>query len=158
VPHALIVEDDANSAEMLAEIVAAEGFSTATAGSLLDARRQLAFRPPDIVLLDLTLPDGSGIELFDAVDRQDSEVVLITGQASVETSVQALRLGAADYLIKPVNVARLRAVLARAGAAGDTRGQLSAQEGLVEARTKIRRRYGMWEGRICFLWVVGISL
>src|SRR5690606_37523505 len=48
VPHALIVEDDADSAEMLAEIVAAEGFSTATAGSLLDARRQLAFRKPDI--------------------------------------------------------------------------------------------------------------
>jgi len=118
VPHALIVEDDADSAEMLAEIVAAEGFSTATAGSLLDARRQLAFRTPDIVLLDLTLPDGSGIELFDSVDRRDSEVVLITGQASIETSVQALRLGAADYLIKPVNVDRLRAVLARSSAAG----------------------------------------
>lgn len=141
-PHALIVEDDANSAEMLAEIVAAEGFSTATAGTLLDARRQLAFRTPDIVLLDLTLPDGNGIELFDAVDRRDSEVVLITGQASVETSVQALRLGATDYLIKPVNVARLRAVLARAGAASDTRGQLSAQEDLVEAEGRFGRLWG----------------
>ena len=141
-PHALIVEDDADSAEMLAEIVAAEGFSTATAGSLLDARRQLAFRTPDIVLLDLTLPDGSGIELFDSVDRRDSEVVLITGQASIETSVQALRLGAADYLIKPVNVDRLRAVLARSSAAGDTRGQLRAQQDLVDTEGRFGRLWG----------------
>ena len=141
-PHALIVEDDTDSAGMLAEIVAAEGFSTATAGSLLDARRQLAFRTPDIVLLDLTLPDGNGIELFDAVDRRDSEVVLITGQASVETSVQALRLGAADYLIKPLNVERLRAVLARAGAAGEMRGQLGAQQDLVETEGRFGRLWG----------------
>jgi two-component system response regulator AtoC len=113
VPHTLIVEDDTNSAEMLAELLATEGHSTAVVSSLHDARRQLLFRMPDIVLLDLNLPDGSGIDLFDSVDRAACEVVLITGQASVETSVQALRLGAADYLIKPLDVRRLRAVLAR---------------------------------------------
>ncbi len=91
-PHALIVEDDANSAAMLAEVVTAEGYSTATAGSLRDARRQLSFRPPDVVLLDLTLPDGSGMDLFESIDRKDCEIVLITGNASLETSIQALRL------------------------------------------------------------------
>jgi DNA-binding response OmpR family regulator len=55
------------------------------------------------VLLDLMLPDGNGMQLFeDAKALQNTEVVLITGHASLETSIQALRLGAADYLVKPL--------------------------------------------------------
>jgi DNA-binding NtrC family response regulator len=145
VPHALIVEDDANSAAMLAEVVTAEGYSTATAGSLRDARRQLSFRPPDVVLLDLTLPDGSGMDLFDSIDREDCEIVLITGHASIETSIQALRLGASDYLLKPLNVDRLRAVLARAVGASETRGQLSAQQDLVASEGRFGRLWGRSE-------------
>ena len=69
---------------------------------------------PDVVLLDLMLPDGNGLGLVDQVKSQGrSEVVLITGHASVETSVQALRLGAADYLTKPLNIKQLRGVLSR---------------------------------------------
>jgi len=142
VPHALIVEDDANSAAMLAEVVTGEGYSTATAGSLRDARRQLSFRPPDVVLLDLTLPDGSGMDLFESIDRNDCEIVLITGHASLETSIQALRLGASDYLLKPLNVDRLRAVLARAVGAGEARGQLSAQQDLVASEGRFGRLWG----------------
>jgi len=145
VPHALIVEDDANSAAMLAEVVTAEGYSTATAGSLRDARRQLSFRPPDVVLLDLTLPDGSGMDLFESIDRKDCEIVLITGNASLETSIQALRLGVSDYLLKPLNVDRLRAVLARAVGAGETRGQLSAQQDLVASEGRFGRLWGRSE-------------
>ncbi|RPH60884.1 MAG: sigma-54-dependent Fis family transcriptional regulator, partial [Burkholderiales bacterium] len=141
-PHALIVEDDANSAAMLAEVVTAEGYSTATAGSLRDARLQLSFRPPDVVLLDLTLPDGSGMDLFDTIDRQDCEIVLITGNASIETSIQALRLGAADYLLKPLNVERLRAVLARAVNAGETRVHLTAQQDRVASEGRFGRLWG----------------
>jgi len=112
--HALIVDDDADAAEMLAELVASEGFTVATAHSLEAARRLLALQRPDVVLLDLVLPDGSGMQLFDDPRAvADSEVVLITGHASLETSVQALRLGAADYLIKPVNIKQLRGVLSR---------------------------------------------
>src|SRR5690606_9782074 len=142
VPHALIVEDDADSAAMLAEVVTAEGYSTATAGSLRDARRQLSFRPPDVVLLDLTLPDGSGMDLFESIDRKDCEIVLITGHASLETSIQALRLGASDYLLKPLNVDRLRAVLARGVGGGEARGQLSAQQDLVASEGRFGRLWG----------------
>ncbi|MBN9429954.1 MAG: sigma-54-dependent Fis family transcriptional regulator [Burkholderiales bacterium] len=142
-PHALIVEDDPNSADMLAELVAAEGFSTATAGSLHDARQQIAFRQPDVVLLDLSLPDGSGMELFESVDRGEScEIVLITGHASLETSIQALRLGAADYLLKPVNVARLRNVLGRANRSAETRGRLNDERGQAEAKGRFGRLWG----------------
>lgn len=112
--HALIVEDDADSAEVMAQLVATEGFSVATAGTLRDARRQLALQQPDIVLLDLRLPDGSGMALFDDAELiARSEVVLVTGHATLETSIEALRVGAADYLVKPVNGKQLQGVLSR---------------------------------------------
>ena len=113
-PHALVVDDEADAAETMATLIATEGFTVATAGSLRDARRQLALQEPDIVLLDLMLPDGSGMQLFeDAKALSNTEVVLITGHASLETSIQALRLGAADYLVKPVNVKQLSGILSR---------------------------------------------
>src|SRR5262245_59724993 len=114
--HALVVEDDADTAEMLAVLIESEGgFTTATAHSLYDARRHLALQEPDLLLLDLMLPDGSGMDLFDASQpRNDIEVVLITGHASLETSIQALRLGAADCLTKPLNMKHLQGILSRA--------------------------------------------
>ena len=112
--HALVVDDEADSAEMMAALIAAEGFSVAVAGSLVDARRQVAFHPPDLVLLDVRLPDGSGLSLIDEIKgASNAEVVLITGYTSVETSVQALRMGAADYLTKPLSASQLKAVLSR---------------------------------------------
>jgi DNA-binding NtrC family response regulator len=112
--HALIVEDDVDSAQMMAALVASDNFTVATAHNLGDARRQLALQPPDIVLLDLQLPDGSGMSLFDDPELlSQSEVVLITGHASLDTSIQALRLGAADYLVKPVSPKQLHGILSR---------------------------------------------
>ncbi len=112
--HALIVDDDTDAAEMLAALIASEKFTVAKAHSLRDARRQIALQQPDIVLLDLVLPDGSGMELFkDPALLSESEVVLITGHASLESSIQALRLGAVDYLVKPVNITQLQGILSR---------------------------------------------
>ena len=113
-PHALLVDDDSDAAETMAMLIANEGFTVATAGSLRDARRQMALQEPDIVLLDLMLPDGSGMELFnDAKELPNAELVLITGHASLDTSIQALRLGAADYLVKPMSLKQLQGVLSR---------------------------------------------
>ncbi|MGZ5179683.1 MAG: sigma-54-dependent transcriptional regulator [Ramlibacter sp.] len=112
--HALIVEDDADAARMMAQLVASEGFSAATAQSLGEARRQMALQQPDVVLLDLKLPDGNGMALLDETELiGNSEVVLMTGHASLETSIQALRFGAADYLIKPVSARQLQGILSR---------------------------------------------
>jgi two-component system, NtrC family, response regulator AtoC len=112
--HALIVDDDVDSTAMLSELIASEGFTVAVAHTLRDARRNLALQQPDVILLDLMLPDGNGMELVeDAEVMRNSEVVLMTGHASVETSVQALRMGAADYLVKPINIKHLRGVLSR---------------------------------------------
>ncbi len=112
--HALIVDDDADAASSLKMLVAAENLTVAVAHSLRDARRQAALQQPDIVLLDLMLPDGNGMELFN--DPQlvaNAEIVLITGHASLETSIQALRMGAADYLVKPINMLQLQGLLSR---------------------------------------------
>jgi two-component system response regulator AtoC len=113
-PHVLIVDDDANTRDALAAIAHAEGFTTAGAGGVAEARVQLVRQRPDVVMMDLKLPDGSGMDLIgDLEDRSSIETILITGHASVETAVEALRLGAADYLTKPVNLQRLKAVLSR---------------------------------------------
>src|SRR6187549_316197 len=112
--HALIVEDDVDSARMMATLVAQKGFSAATAPSLGDARRQIALHSPDLLLLDLGLPDGNGMALLDEEELiGNSEVVLMTGNASLETSIQALRYGAADYLIKPISASQLQGILSR---------------------------------------------
>jgi two-component system response regulator AtoC len=110
----LVVEDDLDAARMMAALVAQAGFTVATAHSLLDARRHIALDPPELVLLDLKLPDGSGLSLFDdPVSIANTQVVLITGHATLETSIEALRLGAADYLIKPVTARQLEGILSR---------------------------------------------
>jgi two-component system response regulator AtoC len=112
--HALIVEDDADSAETMAALISAQGFTVAVARTMRDARRQIVLQLPDLVLLDLQLPDGSGMDLFqDAQLVANSEIVLITGHASLDTSIQALRMGAADYLVKPVNMKQLQGILSR---------------------------------------------
>lgn len=112
--HALIVEDDVDSAVTLKELIASEGLTVSTAFSLLDARKQLALQQPDIVLLDLKLPDGSGMDLFNDPELlANSEVVLITGHASLETSILALRLGAVDYIVKPITHKHLQGLLSR---------------------------------------------
>jgi len=142
--HALIVDDDSDTAEMLAELVASQGFTAATARTMRDARRELATSVPDVVFLDLVLPDGKGIELFnDKAALADTEVVLITGHASLETSIEALRLGAADYLIKPVSPGQVQGILERIMRPGELRAQIS------DLRSELDRsgRFGdMWGG------------
>jgi two-component system, NtrC family, response regulator AtoC len=110
--HALIVDDSASTLESLAELVKMEGFTTATAVSMDQARFELEKQRPDVVLVDLNLPDGNGLGLIDSIDGlSGTAVVLITGQASVDTAVEALRRGATDYLTKPLDVERLRKIL-----------------------------------------------
>jgi DNA-binding NtrC family response regulator len=112
-PHALAVDDDPNFLSALAELIEGQGFTTNTACTLRDARAQVSHRTPDVALVDLYLPDGSGIELLKDLEIGSStEVVLMTGHADVESAVQALRLGASDYLTKPLDIGRLKSILA----------------------------------------------
>src|SRR6476661_4399389 len=112
-PHALAVDDDPNFLSALAELIEGQGFTTNTACTLRDARSLVSHRTPDVALVDLYLPDGSGIDLLKDLELGAStEVVLMTGHADVESAVQALRLGASDYLTKPLDIGRLKSILA----------------------------------------------
>src|SRR5689334_7081893 len=105
---ALVVDDDTSFRESLSLLVAREGYDVRQGASLDEARRHLAEAPADVVLVDLGLPDGIGLELLRGEPiAAGCEIVLITGNASVETAVDALREGALDYLTKPVDRQRL---------------------------------------------------
>jgi DNA-binding NtrC family response regulator len=112
VPRALIVDDHEPTLAALAQLVDAEGYTTARAASVADARLHLDLTKFDVVLVDLNLPDGSGMNLLEhARIAGASAVVLITGQASVSSAVAALRTGVTDYLTKPIDFERLRVIL-----------------------------------------------
>jgi two-component system response regulator AtoC len=112
-PTALIVDDDPDFRESMAMLVGREGLDVRQADSLATARARLGEAPADIVLVDLRLPDGDGLELVrDEELGAASNFVVITGNASVESAVDALREGAVDYLTKPVDRPRLKSVLA----------------------------------------------
>lgn len=112
IPSALIVDDDEDFRASLELLVQREGFTTRAAGSLEEARARLAAGPPDVLLMDLTLPDGDGLAWSRAeVEAAGAEVIVITGSTSVETAVDALQGGALDYLTKPIDRARLKTAL-----------------------------------------------
>ena len=143
-PHALIVDDDVESAESLRALVLGESLTVAVARTLRDARRQIALQHPDILLLDLRMPDGNGLDLLkDASLVAAAEVVMCTAYASIETSIQALRLGAADYLIKPINLKQLQGVLSRIMKPA----VLAAEVGKLTAQLKSNGHFGHLWGR-----------
>jgi two-component system, NtrC family, response regulator AtoC len=111
--HVLAVDDDPNFLSALAELVEGQGFTTQTAGTLRDAHVLIGQRTPDIALVDLYLPDGKGIELLSGqAPGAATKFVFMTGYADVESAVEALRLGASDYLTKPLDIGRLKNLLA----------------------------------------------
>ncbi len=110
VPHALLVDDDPGSLEALDELIRRSGFTTSTAGSLEAARQELEHCAPDLAILDLDLPDGGGLELVEPL-RHQAEIVVLTGNATIDSAIAAVRSGVSDYLVKPVDVERLERVL-----------------------------------------------
>lgn len=110
-PHLLITDDEPDIRELIAEIAVEEGYTVAQAGDVRQARIQIERHKPDVMLMDMQLPDGDGIELWKRLALSGCQVVFITGQASVESAIEALRCGAVDYLTKPITLRRLRGIL-----------------------------------------------
>lgn len=110
-PHLLITDDEPDTRQLIAEIAIDEGYTVAQAGDIKQARIQIERHRPDVMLLDMHLPDGNGIELWKRLALTDCQVVFITGHSSVESAIEALRCGAVDYLTKPVALRRLRGIL-----------------------------------------------
>jgi DNA-binding NtrC family response regulator len=113
--NALLIDDNADFLAGLTEFTRQEGFAVATANSLKEARVHLSRERVDIVVVDLSLPDGDGTELLqDLKDTAGTDVIIISGVATVDSAIDALRLGALDYLTKPLDMHRMKAVLANA--------------------------------------------
>jgi DNA-binding response OmpR family regulator len=118
-PIVLLVEDEASIAEPFARALEREGFNTVHAPTAAAARQLFAQRRPNIVLLDLTLPDGDGRELCREWRRESQvPIIMLTARGTETDRVVGLELGADDYVVKPFSVAevaaRIRAVLRRA--------------------------------------------
>jgi len=114
-PRLLIVEDDRAHAEALKEVLEREAYVVEIADGYSAACDRLGVRAFDLVLSDLRLGDGDGLELLHVISRNhpQTSVIMITGYGSIETAVEAMRQGAADYLAKPVSFDELRARVAR---------------------------------------------
>jgi DNA-binding NtrC family response regulator len=109
----LLVDDDAGLAELLADYVNSEGHESSVAYDLKGAEEALAEFQPDLVLLDQALPDGRGDDLIPLLAKTGAATVIITGAADISGAVQSMRVGADDYLPKPLDLNRLRLVLRR---------------------------------------------
>lgn len=113
-PRVLLVDDDPEAIEWLSELIRSEGYTVAAVDSLKAARIHLTRSTPELILTDLMLPDGQGIELLaDFGSRPAPAIVVVTGYASIESAIEAMRAGATDYLIKPLDHERLRGILSR---------------------------------------------
>jgi DNA-binding NtrC family response regulator len=109
----LIIEDDQLLNRLLGEQLASAGYRVQGVHSLAEAEAWLKGHECQLILTDMRLPDGSGLERLPTLAEQ-APVVMLTAYASVQDAVQAIQLGAAEYLVKPVNPDELRVVVARA--------------------------------------------
>ncbi len=106
----LVVDDEADIRTLIKEILSEEGYRVETAGDAAEARERLLSGNPDLVLLDIWMPDTDGITLLNEWSQQgqlNCPVVIMSGHGTVETAVEATRLGAADFIEKPLSLAKL---------------------------------------------------
>jgi len=117
VPHrVLVVEDDSTTRKGLQDLLTAWGYDVSVAVDGGEALERVAERPPSVVISDLVMPHLDGMGLLAELGRAcpGTAVIILTGQGTIESAVQAMKDGAYDYLTKPVDPARLRIMLDKA--------------------------------------------
>ena len=112
-PTVLVIDDDAATRDGLTSLLESWGYAVAAVGDGKAALKACEKALPQAIVTDLTMPGMNGLQLIEALGERVHQVALIvvTGNATIETAVQAIKLGAYDYLTKPLEGARLRAVL-----------------------------------------------
>jgi len=112
----LVVDDEASLRDFLSIVFEEAGWHVDAAGSVAEARVAMARHEPDVVLCDLMLPDGSGIDLLKDIKAQNPSigVVMITAHTSTQSAVEALKAGALDYIAKPFDIEELKIVVRKA--------------------------------------------
>jgi len=142
--HILVVDDEPDIRSLVQEILADEGYSVQGAADAAGARQALRLRRPDLILLDIWMPDLDGLALL----KEWSEgpglpcpVIMMSGHGNVETAVEATRLGAYDFVEKPLSLAKLLLVVERA----------------LDAERLRQENKGLWEQTGVLLEPVGVS-
>lgn len=112
----LIVDDEETLCYFLRESLEEKGYRAHAVHTAREGLQELARQPVDLILLDLKLPDGEGLEVLQEIRKVDEglPVIVLTGHAAVDSAVRAMKLGAYDYLEKPINLAQLSSSVADA--------------------------------------------
>jgi len=122
----LIVEDEEHERTGLAELISSWGYRTDTARDGQEGLEKVATGPPSIIVTDMKMPRMGGLELLErlAGESQTVAVIVVTAQGTIDSAVQAMRMGAYDYITKPIDTNRLRTILQNASALLGTRTEL----------------------------------
>jgi len=134
----LVVDDDATVRETLVDFFAMGGHTARAASTATEGRRLAAEHAPDVVLVDLHLPDANGTRLIEALRADDAEtaIIVLTGYADVRSAVHAMQQGASDVLEKPVDLTVLAAAVQRAAEGGRLRREVA----VLRARDRVHGR------------------
>lgn len=141
----LIVEDDQNLAAVLARVLRKEGHDVTVSNTLADGIERLHKETPGVVLTDIYLPDGRGIEILECAKTvgKDTDVIVMTANATVESAIEAMKKGALDYLLKPFQVEELLLHIRRIF----ERKALIAENLYMKEDIRSRSRYAELTGR-----------
>jgi len=138
----LFVDDEPLIVEIMSKLLEAAGFEIDSATTFVEASALIEGKRYDLAIFDKNLPDGDGLDLARRIDQMegDCEVALLTGYASLESAIEAIRVRVADYLLKPINTERIKARLQRMVEHQSLRrqhGQLVEQLDLKTKKVKI---------------------
>src|SRR5437773_7074021 len=128
----LLIDDDADLRRALGAYFARIGYEVAGAGSGESGFEAFDRLRPDVVILDLHLPDVGGLDVLEQLKSRGGSVILLTGQGDIETAVRAMQLGAEHFLTKPVDLNHLAAATARVG----DKVRLARQNARLRARER----------------------
>ncbi len=133
--HVLVIDDEAALRQILSNLVGRAGYSVDVAATATEATAKLVRGDVDVALCDVRLPDGDGIELVRSFKAKgsgvDTQFIMVTAFASMETAVEALRAGATDYIVKPIHNEELLHRLAQIDAMSGLRAENKALRSLV---------------------------
>jgi DNA-binding NtrC family response regulator len=137
----LVVDDEMGIRELLSEILGDEGHVVATAENAQQARELRAAAKPDLVLLDIWMPDTDGVTLLKEWQRDGMltmPVIMMSGHATIDTAVEATRIGALNFLEKPISLQKLLKAVQQ----GLSRGQETARAATIPVRAPISQHDG----------------